>query len=172
MRRFLRAQKGAALVEYALVLPFLLLLFLGTLEVFRLVLLKQSLSTGLREVLPCYTHSMDGAYLTDVANIRCQSNPLGIDHIRTRLAQSLFSLQSGYDLAITTNPPLETLTSEAYGQLLEVTAVLDVPLAFYALPAWPLRIQITERAMTFIDISPAYIGLRESIPFPHDPGGY
>lgn len=50
-----KSQRGVAVIEYVLVLPVLLLLFLGSL-VFRVISIKQSLHTGLQQAIPYYTH--------------------------------------------------------------------------------------------------------------------
>lgn len=67
-----RSERGAALIEYAMVLPVLLLLTLGSLEVFRLFFVQQSLRTGLKQILPCACHWQDEAYRNEYCQTELQ----------------------------------------------------------------------------------------------------
>ena len=84
MSRIWRGQRGAAVVEYVMVLPMLLFLFLGTLELFRLYSIKQSLRTGVKRALPCISHWRDDGYRAeyDCANIAA--------HIQGELARTMW----------------------------------------------------------------------------------
>ena len=79
----LQSSRGAAVVEYALIWPVLMLLFFGALETFRLMSIKQSLRIGLADALPCITATLDEAaqsncYAPDIVKDRVEANPLAI----------------------------------------------------------------------------------------------
>ena len=159
MLRIWREQRGASVIEYILVLPLLLLLFLGTLEVFRLMSVKQSLRTGLRQALPYFTHWRERAphYFPPEYVIveELDKNPFTIRVYR-----------------LDVYPDASHLETMDYGDLFELTAEAEVELGFlYPLEGGP-RITLRESYQTFIDSAPEYFELNVQTPFPKDPGDY
>jgi hypothetical protein len=162
-----REQKGASLVEYVLVLPLVLLLTLGTLEVFRLMAIRQSLRSGLAQALPCFTHWRDSTYR---GRYDCS-----MDGIRARLAHELNSnpfAGNAYQLTIVKPNDVELQNVIGYGQSFEVVVEIRVKLGYLASLGGSLTPIATmrENAWTFMDSSPDYLKLDPSTPFPFDPG--
>lgn len=140
-----RAERGAALVEYVMVLPIFLLLALGSLEVFRLMAIQQTLRTGLKQILPCATHWQDKAYVAEY----CQTE------LRVQVEQLLdenpFSRRK---IQVTVWPDGATLDSWDKGALFELVVVVDVELGFlYPLPGGP-TITLRESMITFLAPDP------------------
>ena len=156
MGRMWREQKGAALVEYVLILPMVLLLFLGTLEIFRLLSIKQSLRTGLKQAAPCLSHWKDTAYESHcnpylLISAELDKNPFAIGNPQPRLVPA-------------------DVGNLRYGDVFAVTAEIDVEFGYlYPFPGGP-TITIRESTYTFIDSSPEYYELNIQTPFPNDPG--
>lgn len=162
-------ERGAALVEYVLVLPVFLLLTLGSLEVFRLISVQQSLRTGLAQALPFYTHWRDTNYYTTY----CTPQPacLAVKDpsiiIQSELKKNPFARKAG---SVSIWPDALTLDNMADGTVFEVVATVEVQLGFlYPLPGGP-RITLRESAWTFIDSYPDFYDLAWDVPFPYDPG--
>jgi Flp pilus assembly pilin Flp len=151
-----RSERGAALVEYMLILPLVLMLFLGSLEIMRLFSIKQSLRTGLQMSVTCLSHARDYAYLCapyEQLHHEMDRNPFAITVYRLELI-----------------PDIETVRQLRYGEVYEVTAEVEVEFGFlYPFEGGP-TIALRESAHTFIDSSPEYFGLNAATPFPHDPG--
>jgi len=162
MSRIWRGQRGAAVVEYVMILPMLLFLFLGTLELFRLYSIKQSLRTGVKRALPCISHWRDNGYRTeyDCANIAA--------HIQGELARNPFAPGDDVDLTVTVEPANLDVD---YGQLVRLTAVAEVKLGFIYVFPNRRTVTIAEYADTFIDTSPTYLGFDETVRFPLEPEG-
>lgn len=159
-----REQKGAALVEYVLVLPMVLLLFLGALEVYRVISLRQTLRTAFKQELPCFNHWRDVAYreayscsFPEIAGriaAQMDSNPFSrrIDAVR------IVNLSEG---------ELEGLT---HGTVFEVAVEADLEFGFlYPFEGGP-TFTLRESAMTFVDSSPDWLQINWENPFPSDPG--
>jgi Flp pilus assembly protein TadG len=165
MRKAWREQGGAALVEYVTILPMLLLLFLGTLEIFRLISIKQSLRTGVKQALPCVSHWKDTAYRRDY-----NCSPVSIRNcIIDELKKNPFAPEQDVQLTITTAPDLN---SADYGQPVRLRVDAQVKLGFiYFIPGRDTA-TIVEYADTFMDASPDYLGLNLEVPLPAEPGGY
>ena len=152
-------QKGAALIEYVLILPLVLLLLFGSLELYRVMAVKQLLRTGLKEALPCYNHWKDQAF-------RSHCDPQSTLRATLRKAE-----EEGFihilDYAIYPIP--SNLNSVPDGQVFEVIAEAKIALGlFYPLDGPSLTLR--EKAITFIDSSPDYFDLNLATPFPGDPG--
>ena len=151
-----RSERGAALVEYMLILPLLLLLFLGSLEVMRLFSVKQSLRTGLNMAAPCLSHIRDYAYHCDP-----------YERISNELAKNAFAITI-HRLELI--PDVDTVQHLWYGEVYEVIAEVEVEFGFlYPFEGGP-TIALTESVHTFIDSSPHYFELNVATPFPRDPG--
>lgn len=160
--RVWREQKGAAMVEYVLILPMVALVILGTLEIFRLVSVKQSLRTGLKEALPCFTHSKDVWWADNYGAFRCDVNAI----IIAELAKNPFTVRLH---ALRVTPDLATFGGD-YGDVFEVTVEADVAFRFlYPFEGGP-TITLRESVHTFADSSPEYYKLSTATPFPGDPG--
>jgi len=154
------SQDGAAIVEYVLVLPVLLLLFLGSLEVYRVMSIKQSLHTGLQQAIPYYTHWREHAQHYD--------NPVYV--ISQELAKNRLAIGVSTPVLV---PSPYGLTEEymQYGMPLEVVATVEVEIGlFYPLTLNGVaRITLTESYQTFVDSSPNYFELNPERSFPIDP---
>ncbi|MBC7236404.1 MAG: pilus assembly protein [Chloroflexi bacterium] len=151
-----RSERGAALVEYLLILPLVLLLFLGSLEVFRVMSVKQSLRTGLKMATPCLSHWRDEPN-------RC--NPY--ERLAEELDKNPFAITI-HRLELT--PSLEDVSLLFEGEVFEVTAELEIEFGFlYPFEGGP-TITLRESAHTFIDSSPSFYKLNAKTPFPQDPG--
>lgn len=152
----LRRERGAALVEYILLWPVLLMLLLGALETFRLMSLQQSLRTGLMEAVPCYNHWRDVAYRgycdpDALVQARMQANPVALGGATTRIEV----------------PDLNALP---YGAVFKVAATANVRLGvFYPFQGGP-TITLRASTVTFIDAAPEYYQLWWETPMPQDPG--
>jgi Flp pilus assembly protein TadG len=157
-----RGQRGAALVEYVMILPMLLFLFLGTLEVFRLFSIKQSLRIGVKRALPCISHWKDVTYRReyDCENIAT--------HIADELSRNPFAPQDDVRLTVTVDPA--NLDVE-YGQLVRLTAVAEVKLGFIYFFPGRSTVTIAEYADTFMDASPAFLDFDPNVRFPLEPEG-
>jgi len=152
----LSGERGAALLEYVLILPLVLLLFFGTLEIFRLMSVKQSLRTGLKQAAPCISH------WKDYPN-RC--DPLEL--ISEELAKNPFTV-TVHRLHI--EPVVESLDSARYGEVIDVIVEAEVEFGFlYPFEGGP-TIVVRESVTTFIDSSPEFYELNPARPFPKDPG--
>lgn len=157
-----RARKGAALVEYVMILPMLLFLFLGTLEVFRLFSIKQSLRIGVKRALPCISHWRDESY-------RYEYDCLNITkHIADELNRNPFAPQEDVHLTVMVEPA--NLDVEC-GQLVRLTAVAEVKLGFIYLFPGRNSVTIAEYADTFMDAYPAFLGFDPNVRFPLEPEG-
>lgn len=156
MEKGSRAQKGAALVEYVLVLPLVLLLFLGTLEIFRLISVKQSLRSGLKQALPCLNHWRD---------YPLQCDPLGpISH---ELERNPFTIRLH---RLEVRPRIGEVQAIRFGEVFEVIVEAEVEFGFlYPFSGGP-TITLRETASTFMDSAPEYFQLNVETPFPVDPG--
>ena len=153
-----RSQRGAALVEYVLVFPLVILLFFGALEVFRLFSIKQSLRSGVKQAMPYFNHWKDYAY-----------------HDRGSWEEKIRHELRRNPLVMDANPPLSISPSAAIlnglreGEIVEIVVEVRVPPKF----VYPLfsgaNIPIRETVVTFIDSSPEYFQLNVETPFPHDP---
>ena len=157
MSKLRSGQKGASVVEYVLILPTLLLLVLGTAEVFRLMSVKRSLQSGLRQAAPYFTHRKELAeHYGDPEYVIVQE-----------LLKNRFAV--GVDILEVT-PSQAALDALTYGEVFEiqVRAEARVGLLFpiEGLPRIPLRATY----QTFVDSSPAYYKLNPLTPFPVDPG--
>ena len=132
------------------------MLFLGTLEVFRLISVKQSLRTGLKMAIPCVNHWRDGRN-------QCDPYQRVIDELR----DNPFTVRI-YRLEFI--PNADSMDQMLDGQVFQVTAVVDVNLGFlYPFEGGP-TITLRESAHTFIDSYPSFYGLNAATPFPNDPG--
>ena len=161
-----RGERGAALVEYALMLPVLLLLFFGSLEIFRLYSIQQTLRSALKQVLPCFNHGKDIAYRSEYSPA-CEVRQFIIDELR----QNPFAV-SVLDDAVVVWPDLSQLRNVPDGEVFEVAVEARVALG-YLYPLWNKDwIVLRESYATFIDSSPAYYELAPDVPFPYDPGSY
>lgn len=156
-KRNWRDERGAALIEYAIVLPLVLMLFLGTLEVVRLMTVQQSLRTALQKTLPCFSnwsdpHSqytcsqLDTVFAQELAN-----NPLSIEVY-------------GLEVALTTTLPDGSLApinldSVPYGTVFEVAVTAQVRLGFLYPLTGNRTIAVRERARTFASTIPGYMDL-------------
>jgi Flp pilus assembly protein TadG len=162
MSRIWREQRGAALVEYIMILPMLLFLFLGTLEVFRLISIKQSLRVGVKRALPCISHWKDEAYRYeyDCGNITT--------HIADELSRNPFAPQDDVRLTVTVDPANSEVE---YGQLVRLTVVAEVKLGFIYFFPGRTTVTIAEYADTFMDASPTFLDFDPSMRFPLEPEG-
>lgn len=154
-----RGERGAALVEYVLILPLVLLLFFGTLEVLRVMSIKQSLRSGLRQALPYFTHWKDLA-------ARPHYYPPH-EVILQSLRDNPFSVRV-YELVIT--PDDRELDLMQYGDVFEVRAEAIVPLGFLYPFAGGNALRLVETHLTFIDSSPEFLELNMATPFPREAG--
>ncbi len=153
-------QRGVAVVEYVLVLPVLLLLFLGSLEVFRVMSIQQSLHIGLQQAIPYYTHWRERAsHYRDPAYVIAQE--LGKNRFAVGVSAPVLE-PSPYNL---------TEESMQYGQPLEIVATVQVEIGlFYPLTHNGLaHITLRESYQTFVDSTPAYYDLGHHSFFPMDP---
>jgi hypothetical protein len=151
-----RSERGAALIEYVLILPLLLMLFFGSLEVMRLFSVKQSLRTGLQMAAPCLSHIRDDAYHCDP-----------YEHLSSELAKNAFAIAI-YRLELI--PDVDTVRHLWYGEVYEVIAEVEVEFGFlYPFEGGP-TITLRESIHTFVDSSPEYFDLNVVTPFPRDPG--
>ena len=167
VRQDRRSERGAALVEYALVLPVLLLLTLGSLEVFRLLSVQQSLRTGLKQALPFYNHWRDIEYYNSYCAPYCNAakDPSAI--ILNQLRNNRFARNP---VAVAVWPDALTLDRMPDGTVFELVVTAQVELGFlYPLPGGP-TITLRESAFTFVDSYPAFYGLVDYVPFPRDTG--
>ena len=157
MGRLWSEQKGASVVEYVLILPTLLLLLLGTAEVLRIMSVKRSLQSGLRQAAPYFTHRKELA--------EHYGNPR--DVIVNELAKNRFAV--GVDILEVT-PDDGMLDSLDYGQVFEIEVIAEAAVgALYPIEGLP-RVFLRATYQTFIDSDPAYYGLNPRTPFPKDPG--
>lgn len=162
MPRSWREQKGAALVEYVMILPMLLFLFLGTLEIFRLLSIKQSLRIGVKRALPCISHWRDETYRREYD---CEHI---VTHITDELSRNPFAPQDDVRLTVTVDPANLDVD---YGQLVRLTAVAEVKLGFIYFFPGRSTVTIAEYADTFIDVSPDFLGFDPNVRFPLEPEG-
>jgi Flp pilus assembly pilin Flp len=150
-RRNWREERGAALIEYAMVLPLVLLLFLGTLEIVRLMTVQQSLRTALQKALPCFSSWRDPDSVNTCSRLdllfaqEMAKNPLAI-----RL----------YGLEFTPTP--DVLNAMEYGTVFEVQVAAEVRLGFLYPLTGDRTITVREKARTFANIMPAYMDLNAS----------
>ena len=159
-----RDQKGAALVEYALIFPVVMLLFFGSLEIYRLYSVQQSLRTALYQVLPSYNHGKDYAYQGRYVS---QATPrqLILDELRT----NPFALRLT-DQSVVVSPDLLQVRNLPDGAVFRVSVEARIALGYFY-PLWDEDwIVLRESAMTFIDSSPTFYDLAPDVPFPQDPG--
>lgn len=146
-------QKGAALVEYVLVLPLVLLLFLGALEVFRVMAIKQTLRAALKQELPCLTHWHDVAYRE--AN-QCSTGQI-MASIASTLDSNPFARRVG-PVQLVPNSD-EVMNILRYGDIFEVIAEVEVEFGFlYPFEGGP-TFTLRESYVTFVDSSPEYYEL-------------
>jgi hypothetical protein len=151
-------RRGAALVEYVLVFPLVILLFFGALEVFRLLSVKQSLRSGVKQAVPYFSHWKDYAY---------QDRGSWEEKIRHELRRNPLVMDANPPLSI--SPTAGQLNALPEGATIVVTVEVKVPPKFvYALFS-NSRIPIRETVVTFIDSSPEYFELNVQTPFPRDP---
>ena len=148
---------GAALVEYVIVLPLVVLLFFGALEVFRLISVKQSLRSGVKQAMPYFNHWKDYAY---------QGRGSWEETIRHELGRNPLLMDANPPLSI--EPNAATLNGLDDGEVIEITVAVLVPPKF-VYPLFSEPILIRERVVTFIDSSPEYFELNVATPFPQDP---
>lgn len=154
-----RGRQGAALIEYVLILPLVLLLFLGTLEILRLISVKQSLRSALRLALPYYTHWKDTA-----GHIYY---PAPQQIVQNELAKNPFVVHLN---RLTITPSEAELNAYTHGQVFEVVVEAEVPLGFVSfLSAGGRPIVLRETYETFIDSSPEFLELNVETPFPKEP---
>jgi len=173
-----RSERGAAVVEYALVLPIFLLLTIGSLEVFRLLSVQQTLRTAVQQALPCVSHWCDVAYYrAEWWGEACPADPTTIIEQRLRANPFARRPRGARGLTVTIWPDPNTLTAwcgspnpEEWGTVFEFVATVEVALGFlYPLPGGP-TITLRESAWTFLDCAPRFYNLADTMPFPHDPG--
>jgi hypothetical protein len=163
----MRSEKGVAVIEYVLIVPLLLLLFLGSLEIVRLFSIKQSLRTGLKQAMPCLSH------WHDVAS-RPMCDPL--PRIEAELRKNPFA-RGIYSLQLVPNPndwsdPHYTGRVPDIGEILQVRAIAEVQFGFlYPFPGGP-TITLEESVWTYMDTSPKFLKLNPLTPLPADPGDY
>jgi len=150
-------RRGAALVEYVVVLPLVVLLFFGALEVFRLISIKQSLRSGVKQAMPYFNHWKDYAY---------QGRGSWENKVRHELGRNPLLMDANPPLSI--SPNAATLNGMADGEVIEITVEVLVP-AKFVYPLYSEPIPIRERVVTFIDSSPEYFELNVATPFPRDP---
>ena len=163
-RGLVRDQSGAALVEYALIFPVVMLLFFGSLEIYRLYSVQQSLRTALYQVLPSYNHGKDYAYQGRYVS---QSTPeaLILDELRT----NPFALRLTNE-SVVVSPDLLQVRNLPDGAVFNVTVEARIALGYFY-PLWDEPwIVLRESATTFIDSSPGFYDLATDVPFPQDPG--
>jgi hypothetical protein len=161
-----QGQKGAALVEYAIILPLVLLLFLGTLEVFRLMALRQSLRNGIKRATPYFTHYRDYA-----ARALYQQAYDPVAAVQREMDSSLFPLSGAQPIRVYSQPPVDVNTP--LGSVFEVIAEVDVRSDLF----WPLAgtntVTIRESMWTYMDATPLSLELElPATPFPLDAGGF
>ena len=101
-------RRGAATVEFALVAPFLLMLLFGILEVGRLVMVQQVLTTGSREGARVATieASSESDVQTAVANYLASSSISGA----TVTVTPLEAAQPGDPITVTVTVPFENVS--------------------------------------------------------------
>ena len=163
----MRREKGAAVIEYVLIVPLLLLLFLGSLEILRLFSVKQSLRTGLKQAMPCLSH------WSDVAS-RPMCDPLA--RIQSELRKNPFA-RGVYSLELVPNPndwndPHYTGQVPVIGDIFEVAVIAEVQFGFlYPFEGGP-TITLRESVRTYMDTSPEFLMLNPLTPLPADPGDY
>ena len=165
-RRLWREQTGAALVEYVLLFPVVLLLFFGSLEIFRLISVQQSLRTGFQQALPCLSHWRDPAmreltlcYPIDRIVYQVAANPFAVDLDRS--SARIYVGGGDYEVV------MDTLE---YGDVFEAEAEITVGLGFlYPFDGGP-SITLRTSAVSFVDSAPEYYALWWEHPFPADPG--
>lgn len=146
-------EKGAALIEYVLVIPFVLLLFLGVAEVFRVISIKQSLRAALQQELPCLTHAKDWAYWRD----HCSSASIA-ERIEAEVARN--PLAQVRSVVVTPKAsPDEAWIIQNSGLVFEVTAEATAQYAFlYPFRGGP-EFVVRESVTTFIDSDPSWFGM-------------
>lgn len=146
-------QKGAALVEYVLVLPLVLVLFLGALEVFRVMAIKQTLRAALKQELPCFSHWRDAAYHEQY---ECSTGEI-TGRITSVLDSNPFAQRVGpVQLVPNSDEIMDTLR---YGDVFEVIVEVEVEFGFlYPFEGGP-TFTLRESYVTFIDSAPEYYEL-------------
>jgi Flp pilus assembly pilin Flp len=155
MKRKWREERGAALIEYAMVLPLVLLLFLGTLEIVRLMTVQQSLRTALQKALPCFSswgdpNSVNTCNQLDVLFAQeLAKNPLAIKVTRLEFT-----------------PPPTVLDNMEYGTVFEVQVAAEVTLGFLHPLTGDRTITVRERAWTFANVMPAFMDLSANLQTP------
>lgn len=151
-------RRGAALVEYVLVFPLVILLFFGALEVFRLISVKQSLRSGVKQAVPYFSHWKDYAY---------QDRGSWEEKVRHELRRNPLVMDANPPLTI--SPSAAELNALPEGATIIVTVEVQVPPKFVYALFTDSRIPIRETVVTFIDSSPEYFELNVQTPFPRDP---
>jgi hypothetical protein len=142
----------------------LLLLFFGSLEIFRLISVKESLRAGLKEAVACLNHAKDEAALL---SYDCGPE----ERVREEIEANPFSITSSNVIVrVDGGDWLMTLQAKAYGEVFEAEAEVTVPLGYL----YPFRdgptITLVERTISFVDSAPTYFQLWTDLPFPPDPG--
>ncbi|MFH1086132.1 MAG: TadE/TadG family type IV pilus assembly protein [Chloroflexota bacterium] len=162
--RLWREQTGAALVEYVLIFPLVLLLFFGSLEIFRLLSVKESLRGGLKEAVVCLSHSKDEPTL---ALYQCDP----VERVREELKRNPFAVRpTGVVVYVDGGDWFPTIRAKQYGEVFEARAEVTVPLGYlYPFKGGP-TITLAERTVSFVDSAPSYFQLWIEAPFPNDPG--
>jgi Flp pilus assembly pilin Flp len=149
--------RGASAVAYALILPLLALLILGTIEVWRVMSVRQSLSLAVRSA----THelSLNGSVWLPSSVGRWEANATGLAYatIRRELDNNDFVPQ-GYFLRVLVTVEPEARGPSALdvtGWLFSVRAELMTPNLVRLLPQLDTgTITFVERQVSYIDGSP------------------
>jgi Flp pilus assembly pilin Flp len=150
-RRNWREERGAALIELAIILPMVLLLFFGTLEVVRLMTVQQSLRTALQKALPCFSSWRDPYSVETCTRVN--------ELFEQEMAKNPLSIEL-YGLAFT--PTADVLDAMEYGTVFEVQVAAEVRFGFLYPFTGERTITVREKARTFSNIMPAYMDLSGS----------
>jgi Flp pilus assembly pilin Flp len=153
IRRFRDREDGAALVEFAIALPLLLVIFAVMIEGSRLMLSYQSTISGVREATRYMSRILPrDACATDLALTEYEPQLLSI--VRDRLSGRSV-LPSAVTLASVTSScgPADYLSDTApvvdVEATLEITHPLGSLLSFFGAPAGPVTTTVTDRSRVF-----------------------
>lgn len=153
IRRFRDREDGAVLVEFAIALPLLLLIFAVMIEGSRLMLSYQSTISGVREATRYMSRILPrDTCATDLALTEYEPQLMSI--VRDRLSGRSV-LPSAVTLASVTSScgPADYLSDTApvvdVEATLEITHPLGSLLSFFGAPAGPVTTTVTDRSRVF-----------------------